>query len=163
MHAAPLTLTIYSYLHHIWNLHPNSAFYREMLTIFLSLLLTTGSRIVKLLLMILSRWKQTLSTNIAYLFDFKLPIPWTYYKRGRHQGHSNNKRRIFMRVSFTSVFNVDDKLNKSNSNSMFDIDATFVVCDNSANTQICNNRSMFTKFNFFLKESWPQLVVSSTG
>ena len=51
-----------------------------------------------------------------------------------------------MRVSFTSVLNVDDKVNKSNSNSMFDTDATFVVCDNSENNHICNNRSMFYDF-----------------
>ena len=29
---------------------------------------------------------------------------------------------------------------------MFNTDATFVVCDNSANTHICNNKSMFTEF-----------------
>ena len=117
-----------------------------MSTIFLYLWLTTGFRIVKLLMMILSRWKETLSTKISYLFDSKTPILWTYYKRRSHRGHSKNKQRRFTRVDFTLVFNVDDKVNKSNSNSMFDTNATFVVCDNSANTHICNNRSMFTDF-----------------
>ena len=86
--AAPLNLTIDSYLHHIWNLHQNAAFYREMLTLFLSLWLTIGFRIVKLLLIILSRRKEKLSTKIAYLFGSKPPTLWTYYKRRRHGVHS---------------------------------------------------------------------------
>ena len=49
-------------------------------------------------------------------------------------------------MAFSSVFNVDDKVNKSQGNSMFDTDANFVVCDNSANIHICNDKSMYTEF-----------------
>lgn len=47
---------------------------------------------------------------------------------------------------FTSVYNVDDKLAQSNDKCRFDTDADFVVCDNSANTHICNNKAMFVTF-----------------
>ena len=49
-------------------------------------------------------------------------------------------------MAFTSAYNVDDKVKKSNGNSIFDTDASFVVCDNSANTHICNTRDMFVTF-----------------
>ena len=49
-------------------------------------------------------------------------------------------------MAFTSVYNVDDKVNQSNGNCLFDTDASFVVCDNSANTHICNNKEMFVTF-----------------
>ena len=49
-------------------------------------------------------------------------------------------------MALTSVYNVDDKVKKSNGNKIFDTDASFVVFDNSSNTHICNNRDMFVTF-----------------
>ena len=49
-------------------------------------------------------------------------------------------------MALTSAYNVDDKVNKSNGNSIFDTDASFVVFDNSVNTHICNKRDMFVTF-----------------
>ena len=50
-------------------------------------------------------------------------------------------------VALTSAYNVDDKVKQSNGTSIFDTDTSFVVCDNLANTHICNNRDMFVTFN----------------
>ena len=50
-------------------------------------------------------------------------------------------------MALTSAYNVDDKVNYSNGTSIFDTDASFLVCKNSANTHICNNRDMFVIFN----------------
>ena len=47
----------------------------------------------------------------------------------------------------TSSYNVDDKVKQSNGTSIFDTNESFVVCDNSANNLICNNRDMFVTFN----------------
>ena len=58
-------------------------------------------------------------------------------KKGRHICH---------RMAFTSVYNVDDKVKQPNGNCLFDTDASFVVCDNSANTHICNNKDMCVTF-----------------
>ena len=49
-------------------------------------------------------------------------------------------------MEFTSAYNVDDKVKKLNGNSIFDTDASFMVCDNLANTHICNNRDTFVNF-----------------
>ena len=62
-------------------------------------------------------------------------------------------------MAFSSLFNVNDKVNESNGNSMFDTNATFVVCDNSSNTHIWNNRSMFTEF----KEKNKDIVATIGG
>ena len=51
------------------------------------------------------------------------------------------------RITLTSAYNVDDKIKQYNGNSIFDTDASFVVCDNSENTHICNSRGMFVTFN----------------
>ena len=60
---------------------------------------------------------------------------------------------------FTSVYNVDDKLANSNGKVVFDTDAEFVVCDNSANTHICNNKAMFVSF----KETTSGMVATTGG
>ena len=49
-------------------------------------------------------------------------------------------------MAFTSAYNVDDKVNDTH-HGLFDTDASFVVCDNSANTHICNDKSMFKTFS----------------
>ena len=48
-------------------------------------------------------------------------------------------------MAFASAYNVDDKVTDAN-RGLFNTDASFVVCNNSANTHICNDKSMF---NFF--------------
>ena len=50
-------------------------------------------------------------------------------------------------MALTSAYNVDDKVKLLNGTSIFDINAIFVVCDNSENTYICNNRYIFVTFN----------------
>ena len=62
-------------------------------------------------------------------------------------------------MAFTSVFNVDDKVKQSNGNCLFDTDADFVVCDNSANTHIYNNKDMFVDF----KETTSGMVATIGG
>jgi hypothetical protein len=48
---------------------------------------------------------------------------------------------------FATVYNLDEKLNNMTENSVFfDTDKTFVICDNSANTHICNDKSKFTHY-----------------
>lgn len=48
---------------------------------------------------------------------------------------------------FATVYNLDEKLNNMTENSVFfDTDTTFVICDNSANTHICNDKSKFTHY-----------------
>ena len=51
-----------------------------------------------------------------------------------HKGHIR-----WDKTTLTSAYNVDDKVKQSNGTSIFDTNASFVVCDNSANTHICNN------------------------
>ena len=82
---------------------------------------------------------------MAYCYKLKPPVMWTYYRR-KHRGHRKGKRSRWSRVAFTSAYNVDDIAKRSSSNCMFDTDASFVVCDNSANTHICNDKSMYAEF-----------------
>ena len=49
-------------------------------------------------------------------------------------------------MTLTSAYNVDYKVKQSNGTSIFDTNASFMVCDNSANNHICNNRDMFVTF-----------------
>ena len=49
-------------------------------------------------------------------------------------------------MAYTSVLNVDNKVSKSNCDTIFDTDLTVVVCDNSSNTHIYNDQSVFTEF-----------------
>jgi len=49
-------------------------------------------------------------------------------------------------MAFTLVYNVDNKATRSNGNCLFNSDADFVICDNSANTHICKDREMFVTF-----------------
>ena len=62
-------------------------------------------------------------------------------------------------MAFTSVYNVDDKVKQLNGNCLFDTDANFVVCDNSATTHICKDREMFVTF----KETTSGMVVTIGG
>ena len=50
-------------------------------------------------------------------------------------------------MALTSAYKIDDKVKQSNGTSIFDTGASFVVCENSANTHIFNNRDMFVTFN----------------
>ena len=116
-----------------------------MSTVFLSLWLATGFRIIKLLFMISLRWKETLSVKMAYFYKLKPSILWTYYRR-KHQSYQKGKQSRWSRVAFTSAYNVDDIAKRLSSNSMFDTDAAFVVCNNLTNTHICNDKNMHADF-----------------
>jgi hypothetical protein len=141
----PLVSTIDGMLNHIWAEHSNSEFYHSMHTILLSLWFCIGFRFWKLLYML---FIQLQARIIGMIFREKLKPPnlWIFYKRHRQRGRQKKYRNRWTRTVYTSVYNVDDKLTKSNCNSMFDTDADFVVCDNSANTHICNNKAMFVTF-----------------
>ena len=62
-------------------------------------------------------------------------------------------------MTFTSLYNVNDKVKNSSKNSILDTGATLVVCNNSANTHICNDKSMFITF----KETTSGLVATIGG
>ena len=49
-------------------------------------------------------------------------------------------------MALTSAYNVDHKVKQSNGTSIFDTDASFMVCDNSENSHICNKIDMFVTF-----------------
>ena len=132
-------------LHHIWNEHTNASFFNEANIIIVSLWFTIGYRCSKLIFSILARWitktKRWLGNCIVKAS--KHPA-WIHYKRRKNR--ECRKKYKWHRLAFTSAFNVDDKVKQSNENCLFDTDADFVVCDNSDNNHICNNKDMFVDF-----------------
>ena len=70
-----------------------------------------------------------------------------HYRKRKQHGKKQKGHIRWDRIALTSAYNVDDKAKQSNGTSTFDIDASFVVCDNSKNTHICDNRDMFVNFN----------------
>ena len=80
-----------------------------------------------------------------------------YKKKRRYHRPKKKKQRRCIRtdchpctsdttsnVAFTTVFNVDERVARRNNETLsHDSDSTTMVCDNSANVHICNNRSMF--------------------
>jgi hypothetical protein len=49
---------------------------------------------------------------------------------------------------FASIYNIDEKVkNLSEKSVYFDTDTSFVICDNSANTHICNTKHMFSELH----------------
>ena len=136
-------------VYHIWNEHMNASFFSETNIIIVSLCLTIGHRCLKLNFSIFAGWI-TKTTN-CFAKVSKQPA-WTYYIRRKNRGCQKKFR--WHRAAFTSVFNVDDKVKQSNGNCLFDTDADFVVCDNSANTHICNNKDMFVDFKDGLTDGW---------
>ena len=116
----PFTFAISSFIHHMWHDHRNASMFSEINVILLSLWLMVGYRALKLCRIISSAGKSKLFTTYSHI--------------------ASNK------MAFTSVFNVDEKVKQCANNSLFDTDASFIVCDNSANTHICNNRDMFLSF-----------------
>ena len=76
----------------------------------------------------------------------------------RHPSHSKYWSRT--KMAFATVYNLDQRLQDLTGNAVsFDSDAHFVVCDNSANTHICNDKSMFTT----LDEVQNQSTVATIG
>ena len=158
--APPLIAFINMLMHYIWNLHPNHAFYHEMNMIIVSFWLTFGHRILKLVCLLFTRWKHKVRLKLSTWFSSsKPPVLWTYYKRRMQRGYNKRRRARWSRMAFTSVYNVDDKVKQSNGNFLFDTDANFVVCDNSANTHICKDREMFVTF----KETTSGMVATIGG
>jgi hypothetical protein len=52
------------------------------------------------------------------------------------------------KMVFAKVYNLDQRIAQLNEKTVFfDTDTEFVVCDNSANTHVCNNKSMFTELH----------------
>lgn len=143
----PVTDIIDSWIAYIWNDHDNAEFYDAVNMILLSLWITIGFRLAKLVVtLIVSFFKRVK----RLLWNSNIVHPtlnrWSYFRRRRHHSHGKRRRYKWKRVAFTSVYNVDDKVKTSSMNSIFDTDASFVVCDNSANTHICNDKNMFVTF-----------------
>ena len=143
----PFEEAITTSVHHIWNEHPNASFFHTWHTILVSLWLCMGHRILTFTFHIFKIRKEKLKRIFPACSDIPLPLKlWTYYRKRKKHGKKKKGRTLWGRVAFTSTYNVDDKVNKSNGNSIFDTDTSFVVCDNSANTHICNNKDMFVTF-----------------
>ena len=155
--STPLVATIDKMIYHIWDKHPNSEFYHNMHTILLSLWFCIGYRFWKLMFVLTSRLKSRIA-RLIFQCQAKPPSLWIFYKRLCQRGQQK-KRSRWKRMVFTSVYNVDDKLANSNGKVVFDTDAEFVVCDNSANTHICNNKAMFVSF----KETTSGMVATIGG
>ena len=100
--------------------------------------------------------RQGMVLNHGDLRSFR-PTPqprqlWMYYKRKRKKTRNYTSFKYRKRkgvryksckMVFTSAYNVDEKVNQDTMHGVFDTDASFVVCDNSASTHIYNNVSMF--------------------
>ena len=107
-----------------------------------------GHQILTLTILIFNRWKEKLKRRFSARSDRPLPLKiWKHYRKCKHHGKKQKGRILWDIVALTSAYNVDDKVKQSNGTSIFDTNASFVVCDNSANTHICNNRDMFVTFN----------------
>ncbi len=156
----PITTIIDTWVEYIWEDHPNAEFYATVNMILVSLWITIGYRLLKLVfainVSIFKRVKRCLWSNTISRDN---PTQWSYFRRSRYRGYNKRRRSKWKRVAFTSVYNVDDKVKNSSKNSIFDTDATFVVCDNSANTHICNDKSMFITF----KETTSGMVATIGG
>ena len=61
--------------------------------------------------------------------------------RGASQDYAGSSSIAGLAV-FTTVLNIDKRTNERSSLS-FDSDSSAVVCDNSANIHVCNNRQSF--------------------
>ena len=104
----------------MWHDDKNAAIFSEMNLILLSVWFMMGYRALKLGGLLLSA--------------------------GTSKFFAKNSHIAPNKMAFTSVFNVDEKVKQCANNSLFDTDANFVVCDNSANTHICNSKDMFVSF-----------------
>jgi hypothetical protein len=62
------------------------------------------------------------------------------------------------------IYNLDDKIKGLSEKSVFfDTDTSFVICDNSAKTHICNDKHMFSKLREILtRQAQLQLLVAET-
>ena len=142
----PLEKWLSPYLHHIWNDHPNAEFHHNMNTIFIALWLSIGCRCFKLCYCIVVTWINQMQAKAMTQAGGANEKPSrTFYRQRKSKGRRKG-RHNWQRMAFTSVYNVDDKVKQSNGNCLFDTDASFVVCDNSANTHICNDKEMFITF-----------------
>ena len=132
-------------VHWICNEHPNARFFHTWNIILASLWLCMGHRILTLIFLIFNRWKEKLTSRFSARLDRPLPLKlWKHYRKRKQHGKKQKGRIQWDRVALTSAYNVDDKVKQSNGTSILDTDASFVVCDNSANTHIFNNRDIFS-------------------
>jgi hypothetical protein len=86
-------------------------------------------------------WIWRLLVNLLAWLFVKMPPNLPDY------GWFTSRRKGKAVMVFATVYNLDEKLNNMTENSVFfDTDKTFVICDNSANTHICNDKSKFTHY-----------------
>ena len=133
--APPLTQTINAITYYMWHENENASIFNEINLILLSFWYMMGYRALKLCRVVTS-----IGTSKAFKLCRVVTSIGTSKFLARQSHIASNK------MAFTSVFNVDEKVKQCANNSIFDTDTNFIVCDNSANTHICNNRDMFVSF-----------------
>ena len=68
-------------------------------------------------------------------------------KKHREKASKRWSRTMFV---LATVYNIDEKVSMAHDNPVqFDCDSNFAICDNAANTHICNDKRMFTELNPF--------------
>ena len=147
--SAPLVHTLNDFLRYSWEEHVNAVFFNELNLILLSFWIMFGVRFVRLGLVILNICK----SKLLNIFKRQRSPPsqinssqrihrrkrkWRKKSRWRRKSRrrKRNRGRGTTKMAFTSVFNVDEKAKNCSNNCLFDTDASFVVCDNSANTHL---------------------------
>jgi hypothetical protein len=95
------------------------------------------------------------------LVDF---VAWPFIKKkppdSPEYAFVNTRRKGKSHMVFASIYNIDEKVkNLSEKSVYFDTDTSFVICDNSANTHICNDKSIFSE----LREISSPTTVATIG
>jgi len=142
---------------HIWNDDPAAPRRNELNLILISLMLMIGSRIIMFLSFYLqavtkklsvfpikcfaysfiSIWNNLVDTLSCPFIKTVTVLPDYIWVNTCYKGQS--------RMVFATVYNIDEKVKQvSQKTTYFDTDTDFVICDNSANIHICNDKSMFT-------------------
>lgn len=85
-------------------------------------------------------------------------VAWPFIKKkppdSPEHAFVNSRRKGKSHMVFATVFNLDDKIKDLSEKSVyFDTDTAFVICDNSANTHICNDKHIFSDLREILTPS----------
>jgi hypothetical protein len=160
-----------------WNSSPRSIIFDELNLIFLSLAIMFGVRIHQMIKMLFahhtSRFKFKLKWSLRYLRQMTRLVSnlflgstsschkmtWTRVRTKLKQKESRS-RWSRTRYVLATVYNIDQKMKQISENTMyFDTDTTFIICDNSSNVHICNDKRMFQD----LKDVTSPNVVATIG
>jgi len=159
-------------IRHIWTESRSAIIFEEVNTILLSLALILGFRIHSFVRHaidnITSIWLLRLAKSLArcflWIWNNTIDILVQFWKQNPFQSIPNRVSPPVLRgrrhMVYTSIYNIDKIVAQLDRDKVsFDPDSTFVICDNAANTHICNDRKMFTDFRE-LKEA---KVVATIG